>query len=358
MRILHLLRSFGYGGAENHVRDLANVQTETGHKVFIMAAKGNQNDLLDPRVEFSEMKMNDFSAPFQVFAVARFIRENSIDIVHAHQRLPVFIGTLSARITGIPVVVTVHGKTQYDIRSPLIRRYIGKFIFVRRSTFEEAGKYGITAGKAVIIQNGVRIAEPFGNRDNYSLCYISRIDRRHSEIISTIMTKVLPDLLEQFPGITFNIVGDGEGLPGLREEAGTINRNSGSAPVVINGYLPDVMQIIKKSGLVIGVGRVAIETLACRVPVLSVNQKYFGGLVSRENYDFFRTNNFVGYGLDAPDEFKIKSELEKYFFNIDFWQNEASYLQKRIDQDFNIYKIISSITDIYSELKDLRAKAQ
>ena len=39
MRILHLVRGFGFGGAENHVRDLANVLDEMGHEVFIMARK-------------------------------------------------------------------------------------------------------------------------------------------------------------------------------------------------------------------------------------------------------------------------------------------------------------------------------
>ena len=57
MRILHLVRIFGFGGAENHVRDLANVIDEMGHEVFIMAGK----------------------------------------------------------IAGIPVVATVHWHTQYDV---------------------------------------------------------------------------------------------------------------------------------------------------------------------------------------------------------------------------------------------------
>ena len=102
--------------------------------------------------------------------------------------------------------------------------------------------------------------------------------------------------------------------------------------------MQDVSDIIKKSGLVLGVGRVAIETLACGVPVLSVNQKYFGGLVSGENYSFFRQNNFVAYGLESPDENKLSAELKDYFSNIQHWQDEAAILQKQIDEDFNILK--------------------
>ena len=101
--------------------------------------------------------MNDFLAPFQILSVARFVKRHGIEVIHAHQRLPVFIGCLAGKIAGIPVVVTVHGQTQYDVRSPLVRRWIDKFIFVRQSTFDEAKGYGIPAEKSLLIQNGVRI---------------------------------------------------------------------------------------------------------------------------------------------------------------------------------------------------------
>jgi hypothetical protein len=73
-------------------------------------------------------------------------------------------------------------------------------------------------------------------------------------------------------------------------------------------------------------------------------------MVSAENYDFFRRNNFVAYGLDEPDESKLHDSLEDYFSRSDYWQGEASVLQKKIAEDFDIVSITSSIADIYSEL--------
>jgi glycosyltransferase involved in cell wall biosynthesis len=357
MRILHLVRIFDFGGAENHVRDLANVLDEMGHEVFIMAKSGNQNKLLNTRVNFINMTMKDFLAPFQILSVARFVRKNGIGVIHAHQRLPVFIGCMAGKITGIPVVVTVHGKTQYDVRSRLIRKWIDRFIFVRQSTFDEAKGYGIPPLKCLLIQNGVRIINPPEKRDYNSLCYISRVDKRHSRVISMVMNKVLIPFFRQFPSLKFSIVGAGDHLEEIRNDADFVNRQIGRTAVIIHGYMQDVSDIIKKSGLVLGVGRVAIETLACGVPVLSVNQKYFGGLVSRENYSFFRLNNFVAYGKESPDEEKLISEMENYFSNIKYWQEEAAFLQKKIDEDFNIFKITTAITDIYKELAGGRGKS-
>jgi glycosyltransferase involved in cell wall biosynthesis len=350
MRILHLVRVFGFGGAENHVRDLANVLDEMGHEVFIMSRSGKQNNLLNRGVKFISFSMNDFLAPFQILQVARFARGHRIEIIHAHQRLPVFIGSMAGRIIGVPVVVTVHGQTQHDVRSRLLRKWIDKFIFVRQSTFDDAKGFGIPTEKSILIQNGVRIESFQDERDYNSLCYISRIDRRHSLIISMIMKKVLIHLFRQFTDLKFNIVGDGDHLAVIRSEAESINSQLGRQAVIIHGYIPDVKEIARKSGLVLGVGRVAIETLACGVPVLSVNQKYFGGLVSRENYPFFRMNNFVAYGMESPDENKVSKELLAYLNNIKHWQEEALHLQKQVDEDFNIYKITASIADIYKEV--------
>jgi glycosyltransferase involved in cell wall biosynthesis len=350
MRILHLVRGFGFGGAENHVRDLANVLDEMGHEVYIMARSGKQNDLLNKGVKFIYVRMSDLLAPYQIFSVARFVKRHGIEVIHAHQRLPVLIGSMAGKIAGVPVVATVHGHTQYDVRSPLVRKMIDKFIFVRQSTYDEAKGYGIPSEKSLLIQNGVRIIKYEGQRDFYSLCYVSRIDKRHSQVISLVMNKVLIPFFRRFPALKFNIVGDGDHLEEIRSQADSINRQIGRTAVIIHGYMQDVSEIIKKSGLVLGVGRVAIETLACGVTVMSVNQKYFGGLVSTENYSFFRRNNFVAYGMQSTDENMLTGEVQDYFNNIKHWQEEAAILQKQIDEDFNIFKIASSIADLYRDL--------
>lgn len=42
MRILLVLKRFDFGGAENHVCDLANTLCELKHEVFLVTAKGRQ----------------------------------------------------------------------------------------------------------------------------------------------------------------------------------------------------------------------------------------------------------------------------------------------------------------------------
>jgi len=231
-----------------------------------------------------------------------------------------------------------------------------RFIFVRQRTIDDAEQYGIPKQKAVVIQNGVLVQEPLDIRDLNSLCYISRIDKRHSSLISLIIKKVIVPLAHEFPEISFHIVGDGDYLDNLRSDADVINRHLGRNVIIIHGYISDVKSIIAKSGLVMGVGRVAIETLACGVPLLSVNQKFYGGLVSQENYPFFKKNNFVSSGGEPPSGSKLIFSCREYLGNCDYWQKEAISLQKKIDDDFNIYKIVGSITDLYNEVAGIQTK--
>jgi glycosyltransferase involved in cell wall biosynthesis len=352
MRILHLIKSFNFGGAENHVRDLANVMCETGNDVFIIAKKGNQNSLLNEGVHFLSIRMQDILIIFHILFLVYFIRKNKIQVMHAHQRLPIVIASLAGKITGIPVVVTVHGQTQYDLRSAISRKIPERFIFVRQRTIDDSREYGIPADKSVVIQNGVQIIEPLDERDLYSICYISRIDKRHSSLIKKIIRKVVIPVSGEFPETTFNIVGDGDYLADLKHEAEKINSPLGREIIKIHGYMPDVKSIIKKSGLVLGVGRVAIESLACGVPLLSVNQKFLGGLVSQDNYTFYRKDNFVSRVSEPPNSKTLIASLREYLIDVNFWQKEALILQKKIDEDFNILKIVGSITDLYREFTD------
>jgi len=59
-----------------------------------------------------------------------------------------------------------------------------------------------------------------------------------------------------------------------------------------------ILQIIKTFSS--GVGRAAIQ-VSCAVQVISLNQEFMGHFVSKQNYPFFRHNNFVAANHKPPD---------------------------------------------------------
>jgi glycosyltransferase involved in cell wall biosynthesis len=254
---------------------------------------------------------------------------------------------IAGKITGIPVIATIHGRTRYDLRSGFSRRCSDRLIYVSQFVMSQSARFPEIKYKSVMIPNSVLIPTEKSDRDLYSFNYISRIDKKHSSVIILIINKVLPSLLEDFPMITFNIVGEGDYMPDVKMEAARFNSESGREVCIIFGFQSEVKRIIQKSGLVMGVGRVAIESMACGVPVLSVNQKHLGIIISRDNYSVYKTNNFIAVNNPVPEADKLFVILKDYFSNMKFWQEESHILQSFVNEDFSIKKISVKTESVY-----------
>ncbi|HEY5123995.1 MAG TPA: glycosyltransferase family 4 protein [Ignavibacteria bacterium] len=349
---MHLVKNFDFGGAENHVRELANSLDEQGHNVYIFARKGRQVNLLNKGIGFISLRFKDVLMPFQVGFICYFSLKNKIQVIHAHQRLPILMACLVGKITGIPVVVTVHGRTRYDLRYWISRKYPEKIIFVSRYVFEESARFVEIQHKSVIIPNWVSVSDNKSEKRPYSICYISRIDKKHSTVILLMIQKVISRLVSKFPMITFRIIGEGDFLSEIREEAIRLNSKLKREACVVCGFIPDVKEIIQQSELVMGVGRVALEAMACGIPVLSINQKRMGTLISAENYSFYKNNNFVAVGNQAPDEKNLIDLLNSFFTDLKYWQKESLILQGYVNEDFNRLRISIAIAMLYDEVSE------
>lgn len=349
MRILHIVSSFNFGGAENHVRDLANAMQDMGNEVFIMSKKGMQSDRLNKGIHFSTLKITDILVPFLIISICIFLKKNRIDVIHAHKRLSIFIAVVAGRIMKIPVIVTVHGRPRYDLRSAISKKYADRIIFVSVRTIKNNPIYERVKYKSVYIQNGVEVLETKSDKDPYSIFYISRVDKRHSYVLSLLISEVLPVILSDFPKVTLNIVGDGSYLENLRIKALEINDKYKRDVCILHGFITEVKPLIQQSGIVLGVGRVAMEALSCAVPVLSVNRNFMGQIVDEQNYMFYQMNNFVASGHEAPDKYSLTKSLKEYFNNPGYYQEKAKILQGYIKENLSIVKISGKILDLYRE---------
>jgi glycosyltransferase involved in cell wall biosynthesis len=351
LRILLIIKNFDFGGAENHVRELANTLADTGSSVHLIGGKGRQVSRLKNSVKYTCCRLQRVLLPIQLIFFCIYVIKHKIQVIHAHQRLPILIACLTGRITGIPVIATVHGRTRFDLRSGISRNQPGKIIFVSRHVLEVSAKYEDIKQKSVVFPNWVSVQEKKLNNLPYSICYISRIDRKHSDLILLIIQTIYK-LSLKYSSVTFRIIGEGEFLDKVHEEAALLNRKLNREACIVYGFVPDVKDIIWQSELVIGVGRVALEALASGVPVLSMNRQRMGSLISRENYESYKTGNFVATGNDPPDEASLLNSLDDFFRHRDIWKKEASTLKESVIRDFNPEIIIGKILELYSEVSD------
>ncbi len=356
MRILLVLKRFDFGGAENHVCDLANTLCELEHDVFLVTAKGRQTSRLNPQVKLITFQFRDILLPYNVLQLYRIVKKYNIDIIHAHQRLSILTSCIIRKFIDIPVVATVHGRTRLDLKSKFTQKTPDRIIFVSNHVLNVSACYVKIKEKSVVIPNGVEVKFITRREKPYSITYVSRIDKNHSRVILMIIQKIIPKLIKDFPDITFNLIGEGNCLDLIMKEASIMNSKLGKEVFKILGYHPDVREFFLNSSLILGVGRVSLEALACGVPVLSVNQKRLGSIITTANYADYKENNFVAIGNEPPSVDEIYTVLSNFFSNMEKYRREANVIQNLVNTDFSLKGVAYKTIDLYTETIDSKRK--
>jgi glycosyltransferase involved in cell wall biosynthesis len=124
-RILQVLPRLDTGGAERVVIETAEALSAIGHQTLIAceggpltqpAMRAGAEILLLPLASKSPITMRRNAS-----RLAKLIRGQKIDLVHAHSRAPAWSALWATRRTGTPFVTTWHGT--YNENAPFKRRY-------------------------------------------------------------------------------------------------------------------------------------------------------------------------------------------------------------------------------------------
>ncbi|MCK9640582.1 MAG: glycosyltransferase [Prolixibacteraceae bacterium] len=352
--MLLLIKRFQYGGAENHVSELANALAEAGHSVWLMSKPGKQQLRLRPEVQHIAVNFSDLKIPFHLYRLIRLIKDEKIEVIHAHQRLPILLGTIAGRWTGIPIVATIHGTVLKDLKSDFVRRNIDMGIAIRESCVACITNCLRSQNKVVLIPNGVRLpsacVDRFVDPESFSIYYISRMDSHHTRLLKMILTEVWPRLLEKYPRSHLHVVGDGFCLPCITRIIEQANFSSLRRTVHFEGYAPEVGDHYPDADLVMGVGRVAIESLVHGVPLLSVKYNHLGPIVTTKNFKSMQYANFVDLEGLAPAASDLLGRFGEFLEHRNFFEDEAKVLQKIVGHEYNLTSVTEKIVAVYREV--------
>lgn len=337
MRILMLVKNFDQGGAQCHVRELANALADRGHRIWVVAPRGRQGPLLHRSVTHVPMLYSDLLHPWQAVGIARLVRKEGIDLLHAHQRLPTLMAILAGRLAARPVIATLHGQLQHDLtRWPAAPTLLDRLIVVSPFFLDLVARHApVLAPKTVYIPNGVRRAPEAapqadgGQRVVFAGRLVPRLERFVADLV-----RAAGDLAGRFPRLTLHIAGDGPSLPALETIARDVSLAVGRPVVRMLGFQADLPATVAGAALAIGVGRVALEALVQGVPVLTANQRYLGPMVSAERFATLAGTNFVPQHCPAPDRDGLGRALEGALSELDRWTNEARALQPAVAEAY------------------------
>ena len=312
--------------------------------------------------------------------VSKVIESNGIDLIHAHfAHYEGLVGLLTKRVTGKPLIVTVHGydilvepSVGYGVRlskrmDSIVRRVLNgadAVIAASKSAFNEASKIVNDVDKIYLIPNGVDLQKFNPGLDGQQIRKKYALDRKYRYIILSLATHEpaygVEYLIRAIPLITrkvkdvFFIVGGNGSLRKYHEqlahELGVIQNVlfTGSIPRDKVSAFYAISDVIAVPLLQAGFSLVVTESMASGKPVVAsevggipdqIIDKYNGFLVKPRN---------------------AEAIAEKILF---LYENPERALEmgrngrKIAEEKFNIEKRVERIIDLYKKLCERTPKS-
>ena len=265
MRVLHVICDLAGGGAERLVLELCR---HAGPGVQPIVAPVHDGGVLAPAFAAAGVDVRSAGRVRGrpgLRATARLARlAAEVDVVHTHLWAGDTWGRVAASLARAPVVVTTEHNTggEGPVRvavSRLLARVSDAVVCVSDAAAARARAQGIP--RVQIIENGIDLScitprGPHAGRSRRVLA-IGRLTRQKG-------FDVLRDALDLCPGVTADVVGEGE-------DAALLARPS----MALHGWVADVRPLLSRADTLVvpsrweGFGLVAVEAMAAGVPVIA-----------------------------------------------------------------------------------------
>ena len=164
MKVLHVTTHLNIGGIGNYILSLCGALKDRGMDCIVASSGGNLEEEFDKRG--IGLKKLDIRTKFEFgpkvfkssFTLARIIKNEKIDIVHAHTRVSQVAAVLACHMAHTPCVTTCHGYFKKRSRN-LIDTWGAKVIAisdaVKAHLIEDLG---VDEKRIVVVYSGVAYA--------------------------------------------------------------------------------------------------------------------------------------------------------------------------------------------------------
>lgn len=290
MKILQVITKGETGGAQTHLLELCRalngrVQISVviggshSHSGFVQdLATLNASPRNLPELENSLSPLRALRA---ALVLADFLRKDRPDLIHAHSSMAGVVARIAGRITGIPVVYTVHG-FGFKPQAPrlqrwaalamewMLARWTARMICVSKHESELARRLPLPPDRIHIVRNAIqdsaRRARP--QEEPMRVIMVARCAApKRQDLLLEALQEAGTRLGRPIPA-TF--VGGGPQLPALQQQARTL----GLQHIAFTGDVDDVAGLLQQHGLFVllsdheGLPVSVIEAMRAGLPVL------------------------------------------------------------------------------------------
>jgi glycosyltransferase involved in cell wall biosynthesis len=294
LTVCQLLHTLNVGGAEMLAARLARGQRDQCRFVFACLDElGTLGEEL--KAEGSPVEVIGRKAGLDwccVWRLARFLRREQVDVIHAHQYTPFFYGIMARLLyRRPPILFTEHGRHFPDF--PRRKRILAnRLLLERRDRVIGVGEAvrqalitneGIPADRVGVIYNGIdteRFADRPAERDevrreiglqpgDFAVLMVARLDylKDHATAI-----RMLARVARQAPYAKLILAGDGPERPKIEELIAELGI---ARQVRMLGLRKDVARLVQAADLFLltsiseGIPLTVIEAMAAKLPVVA-----------------------------------------------------------------------------------------
>jgi peptidoglycan/xylan/chitin deacetylase (PgdA/CDA1 family) len=308
MNILHVLSQFEVTGAEVYAVTVAMAQRRHGHSVTLVS--DNLHIPFDGTYIPQPIGKRSYLQRLRnITFLVRLIREKNINVVHGHSRAASWVCNLATLYAGIPFVSTIHGRQHLHLSSRSWSVYGTNIIAISESLREHlVHELHVDPRHITTIPNGfdtqqwINTASHQPPSDIFGLpheipilLFIGRFSGPKGDVIRYLISEVYPELVKNTPCF-LQIIGGLDVPADIRERVQLMQKQFGSASVVVREFQWNIIPFLCAANVVIGSGRVVMESLMAGKSTIAFGESGYEGFITSKNYEATRLTNFGDTG--------------------------------------------------------------
>ena len=368
--ILLALMQLNIGGAETHVVELSKELKRSGFNVIVVSNGGVYvKELEESGIKHYAVPLQN-KKPLNMIKAARrlkkIIKDEKIDIVHSHARIPSFIlGKLHKRMK-FPFVTTAHWVFNTSHGLKYITDWGEKVVAVSEDIKTYLmDNYKIPEGDIRVTINGIDtdkfspdtdcadIYEEFNlKKEENIITYVSRLDESRS-LVAKQLIEAVPRLDKQVPNLRILLVGGGDDFENVKAMADKVNSDAKREIITLTGARTDINKLIAPCELFVGVSRAALEAMAAEKPVIIAGNEGYIGLFDRSKLKVGIDTNFCCRGCEQSSPSLLEQDILKFFAMSDEERSSLGiYGRELIKRDYSVARMAQDSIKIYEWVLD------
>jgi len=363
-RILYLIESWGPGGAERVVLNLATGLNRSEYYpiVGVIHSGWLYDEMLKRGVQTTIIPTGGSYDFKLLYYLITLIRRQGICLVHSHLMDMNFYSSIAAKIVGIPHIATEHGdihhtskNSQFGFKPKAISSFSTKLVFVSKFTQGAFLKrIGLDGRKTEVIYNGIDLevfhreidtkkkrAELGIEEDDF---VVGNIGNLYPVKGQTYLLQAASKVIQRTTNAKFMIIGRGELENKLKEEVKNLNlRNH----VLFLGFREDTHELLKVMDIFVlpslseGMPLSLIEAMACSLPTIASD---VGGISE------VITDGLTGFIIPPADPETLADRIIYLLENPQSASKMSKRALQKVKTSFDLQTMINNYCRIYEEV--------